>query len=175
MALKDSYRDNNHMRLEIAILQEKVKSYIPGYAKFKIPTLTENSDEIIEIYLPMEYTYFWGDQWVPEGTRFIVAMISANINDLKIIGRYDDNKDFPVPSHSLAQYIIQLILLKQREQNIFDFGYDNDKRITCHHASRAVYGNVGDMVPNNYPQLDYELWEGPDYTDKASFVRGIKV
>ena len=174
MANTDTYRQDDHLRIEIAILQEDIKSFLPSIGKFKIPTLTENSDEIIEIYVPMEYTYFWGEQWVPKGTKFLVAMVAANINDLHLIGRYDDNQNMPNPSHTLAQYIIQLIMLKAREQGIFDFCYKNDRRIACHHASRPVHGDVGDMVPNNYPEMDYSLFDKLDFSKLTEFVRGIK-
>jgi hypothetical protein len=107
-------RDN--LRLEIAILQEDVDPKNPGTAKFKIPTLlTENTvasiqtnstnirnktngnlasaginmENTIEIKIPLEYTYFYDAYVIPAGTRFIVAYIGANVNDIKIIGRYD--------------------------------------------------------------------------------------
>jgi len=163
--VKQSYLEEDNLRIEIAVLQEKIKAFIPGIGKFKIPVLVpENSsidghDPIIELYVPYEYTFAWGDEWIPEGTRFLVGSIGANLNDMRIIGRYDHNEDVPNPSHKLAQYIIQLIMLKEREQAIFDFTYDNDTRVRCHHARSPVHGDVGNMVPNNYDRLDYELFD----------------
>lgn len=108
--------DNDRLRLEIAILQEKVSSKNPGTAKFKIPVIinesvnahiqTGNSNIInmttgnlrssgintkntISLKIPVEYTYFYEEEEVPIGTRFIVAFIGGNVNDIKIIGRYD--------------------------------------------------------------------------------------
>ena len=109
--------NKDNLRLEIAILQEDVSSKNPGIAKFKIPTLfTEDTvvniqtgntniknkvignlstasitmENTIDIKIPLEYTYFYRKDTVPKGTRFIIAYIGANVNDIKIIGRYDD-------------------------------------------------------------------------------------
>ena len=46
-------------------------------------------ENTIEIKIPLEYTYFYDGYVIPAGTRFIVAYIGANVNDIKIIGRYD--------------------------------------------------------------------------------------
>lgn len=106
--------DADRLRLEIAILQEDVLSSNPGIAKFKIPALlTEdttmhiqtgnrnivnksnnlsssslNMESTIDLKIPTEYTYFYDEEIVPKGTKFIVAFIGANANDIKIVGRY---------------------------------------------------------------------------------------
>lgn len=112
--LNELYRDG--LRTEIAILQEDVDAKCPGVAKFTIPVLmTEskvttfvgynniinnnrnanilnssiNLNNSIDLFIPTEYTYFCGKDIVPKGTRFIVSFISSNINDIRIIGRYD--------------------------------------------------------------------------------------
>lgn len=108
--------NKDNLRLEIAILQEDIDPKNPGTARFKIPTLlTEdtvagiqtantnirnkingnlntsgvNIENTIDIKIPLEYTYFYDGYVIPKGTRFIVAYIGANVNDIKIIGRYD--------------------------------------------------------------------------------------
>ena len=108
--------NKDNLRLEIAVLQEDRDPKNPGTARFKIPTLlTEdtivsiqttntnirnkvngnlntsgvNIENTIDIKVPLEYTYFYDGYIIPEGTRFIVAYIGANVNDIKIIGRYD--------------------------------------------------------------------------------------
>lgn len=113
-----NYFENDRLRTEIAILQEDILAIAPGTAKFKIPAImTEdvvahistgnknilnkrngnlsasavNVKNTISLKVPLEYTYFYGSEIVPAGTRFIVAFIGANINDIKIIGRYDHN------------------------------------------------------------------------------------
>ena len=127
---KESYIETDNLRLEIAVLKEEIKAFIPSIGKFTVPSLMMKSqmsgstssskssgssdDMYVEIYVPYEYTFAWGDETVPAGTRFIVASIGANINDMKIVGRYDANRNVPNPSHKLAQYIIQLIMLKER-------------------------------------------------------------
>ena len=172
---KESYLEHDNLRIEYAVLQEEIQAFIPTYAKFKVPSVMEENNSIgddssediyIELYVPYEYTFAWGDEYIPEGTRFLVASIGANINDMRIIGRYDRNIEVPNPSHKLAQYIIQLIMLKEREQAIFDFTYDNDTRIRCHHARSPIHDDIGNMVPNNYDRLKYELWEGPEISEK---------
>ena len=171
---KLSYMENDNLRIEYAILQEKIQAFIPTYGKFKIPAVMEEKSKIdgnsdyIELYVPYEYTFAWGDEYIPEGTRFLVASIGANLNDMRIVGRYDRNEEVPNPSHKLAQYIIQLIMLKEREQAIFDHVYDNDTRIECHHASSPVYENVGNLVPNNYEKLKYKLFEGPEIPESKN-------
>lgn len=108
--------NKDNLRLEIAVLQEDIDPKNPGTARFKIPTLlTEdtivsiqttntnirnkvngnlntsgvNIENTIDIKVPLEYTYFYDGHVIPKGTRFIVAYIGANVNDIKIIGRYD--------------------------------------------------------------------------------------
>ena len=157
---KSSYLEQDNLRLEIAVLQERIQAFIPAYAKFKIPAILE--DNIVEIYVPYHYTFDWGSEWVEPGTKFLVCSAGADLNDLRMIGRYDWNKAVPNPSHKLAQYIIQLIMLKEREQAIFDFNYMNDLRVLGCCGSSPIWTDVGAIVPNNYPRLDYELFEGPD-------------
>ena len=98
----------DYLRIEIAILQEDVLSTNPGRAKFKIPTIitesfndtinvrthvmtgtTINIEDTIDLDIPTEYTYFYGADIVPAGTRFLVAFVGGNVNNIKIIGRYD--------------------------------------------------------------------------------------
>ena len=108
--------NKDNLRLEIAVLQEDIDPKNPGTARFKIPTLlTEdtiasiqtantniknkvngnlntssvNIENTIDIKVPLEYTYFYDGYVIPKDTRFIVAYIGANVNDIKIIGRYD--------------------------------------------------------------------------------------
>lgn len=117
-----NYVDINNLRTEIAILQEDVDARNPGTAKFIIPVImtsdalgnisianrniinykngnltgsTVNMQNTIELYIPTEYTYFCNTDIIPSGTRFIVAFIGGNVNDIKIIGRYDyiDGRD----------------------------------------------------------------------------------
>lgn len=185
MNRKRSYMEKDNLRQEIAVLQEDIQAFIPAYGKFKIPSIQDNSSglssggedaDILEYYVPYFLTFAWGHEMVPKGTRFIVSFIGANISDGRITGIYDRNEGQPNPSHKLAQYIIELIMLKAREQAIFDYCYDNDTRIACHHARSPRDGDVGDMVPNNYPDLEYTLWEGPLIdTEKTLYQQGIHI
>lgn len=56
-----------------------------------------NMEDTITLNIPLEYTYLYGGNTdeciIPKGTRFIVAFIGANLNDIKIIGRYDNGED----------------------------------------------------------------------------------
>lgn len=104
------------LRVEIAVLQENVNAKNPGSARFKIPVLMTESkvttfvgysnilnndrnanivnssisfNDTIELYIPTEYTYFCNTDTIPAGTKFIVAFVGGNINDIHIIGMYD--------------------------------------------------------------------------------------
>ena len=110
-----SYMAQDNLRLEIAILQEDIKSQDPGSAKFKVPTImtgddvgyncasSKNSankdiyrckstvtyDDTITLKVPLEHTAFFGKRIVPKGTKFIVAFIGGDINNIRIVGRYN--------------------------------------------------------------------------------------
>jgi hypothetical protein len=108
--------DMDRMRTEIAILQEDIDAKHPGIAKFKIPVIMSNDNiahittnnynisnkktgnikssaininNYIALRVPEEFTYFWPTEKVPAGTRFIVTFVGGNVNDIRIIGRYD--------------------------------------------------------------------------------------
>lgn len=120
--MSDSYSSPNidQLRTELAVLQEDITdtSNPPTRAKFKIPVLitdnttgtmyTSNSnitnrsnnrvssvtlDDTIELPLPKEHVVYYGKKKMPAGTRFIITFVSANINDIRIIGRYDNIDD----------------------------------------------------------------------------------
>lgn len=118
----------DRLRIEIAILQEDIPSNNPGEAKFKIPTIiTEdtvahistsnnnivnyrsgnlssssiNIENTVKLRIPTECTYFYGEKIVPKGTRFLIAFVGGNVNDIRIISRYDYNKDGDKPYHEL--------------------------------------------------------------------------
>lgn len=112
--LNELYKDG--LRIEVAILQEDVESKNPGYAKFVIPVLmTEskvttfvgysniinknrnanilnssiNFKNTIKLFIPTEHTYFYDKDVVPAGTKFFIAFIGGNINDIRVLGIYD--------------------------------------------------------------------------------------
>ena len=108
----------DYLRTEIAILQEEIDAFNPpDKAKFIIPVIMTdrynavlaagtsnilnkkngnirtssvlNIKNTINLNIPLEYTFSYGADIIPIGTRFIVAFVGANVNDIKIIGRYD--------------------------------------------------------------------------------------
>ncbi len=111
----------DNLRIEIAVLQEQIDAYDPpAKGKFTIPVLmttneqatvstgvshivnkrngnikssTINIDNTIDINLPIEYCCTYGADIIPSGTRFLVSFISGNINDIRIVGRYDSVTD----------------------------------------------------------------------------------
>ena len=120
MKSNGGFIDLDDLRMEIAFLLEDIDANNPGIAKFSIPVLstedntgtyiTNNNniindikgnsavavvkiDNYIELRVPKEYTVFYGADTIPAGTRFIVAFIGGNVNDIKIIGRYDSIED----------------------------------------------------------------------------------
>ena len=160
---KQSYNESDNFRIEIAILQEPIKAFIPGFAKFKIPPLMTDKNNVnnqtsedtyIELYVPYEYTFCWGADVVAEGTRFLVASVGANLNDLRIIGRYDYNASIPQPTDCIAHYIIEIIMLNERQQAVLKSCYENDKNIYCHHHGTPHLDNILDIVPNPYKKSD---------------------
>lgn len=110
-----SYMAQDNLRLEIAILQDDIKSQDPKCARFKIPAImtgnevgrthasSSNSanmnvyrcksnvtyDDTITLKVPLEHTAFFGKRIVPKGTKFIVAFIGGDINNIRIVGRYN--------------------------------------------------------------------------------------
>lgn len=117
MNYPENYVSSSNLRLEIAIAQQDIDAKSPGICKFKIPALVSNDtvgtvyitgdniinktlgnsgniftkfDNTIDLYVPKEYTVFYGADIIPAGTRFIVGFVGANINDIRIIGRYDN-------------------------------------------------------------------------------------
>lgn len=105
------------LKLEIAISQEDIKTDNPGIVSFLIPVLMTESykgvkhvnnynvsnknkvgtpsvsnvtiDNTIQLEVPKEYTDNCGVNILPKGTKFIVAFIEGDINEIRIIGRYD--------------------------------------------------------------------------------------
>ena len=114
----DQYLDN--LRIEIAVLQHDIYAFSNTRARFKIPVvMTEDIvanlsisgnnivnkthgnmgsssisiNNTIELFVPIEYTSTMGVDIIPKGTKFIVAFVGANVNDAKIIGRYEESPD----------------------------------------------------------------------------------
>ena len=119
MQTSNSFTSTNNLRLEIAILQEDIDALNPGIHEFKIPvistgetigtvytrTKTANKkkstrsvsktqfDNTISLRVPKEYTVYYGARIVPKGTRFIVAFIGGDVNNMRIVARYDTAGD----------------------------------------------------------------------------------
>ena len=135
----------NNLRIEIAVLQEDVEAFKGRLAKFKIPVIMTNDisaniitsninivnrrngnlsasqlniNNTIDLYLPYEHIFTYGEKIVPIGTRFLIAFVGANINDAKIIGRYDQSSSDLAAA--LSDYIIEIIKLDEREKTIKD-------------------------------------------------------
>lgn len=136
---------SNNLRIEIAVLQENVEAFKGRLAKFKIPVIMTNDisaniitsninivnrrngnlsasqlniNNTIDLYLPYEHIFTYGEKIVPIGTRFLIAFVGANINDAKIIGRYDQSSSDLAAA--LSDYIIEIIKLDEREKTIKD-------------------------------------------------------
>ena len=56
---------------------------------YKGTTTKTTFDDEITLKVPLEYTAFFGKRIVPKGTKFIVAFIGGDINNIRIVGRYD--------------------------------------------------------------------------------------
>ena len=102
---------------DITIDEESVTKTIKG--KFKIPVImttdtvasvqtsnknvlnrnnsnlkgsSMNLNNTISLVIPKEYIMFYNGTKIPKGSKFLVSFVSANVNDIKIIGRYDGDK-----------------------------------------------------------------------------------
>ncbi len=171
-----SFLNVDNMRIEIAILQENIKAFSPTMAKFRIPAImTDNTiayvstssaniqnkrngnlgasaisiDNGLSFYVPFEYTFAYGSDIVPSGTKFIVAFVGANINDAKIIGRYDQS-DSRI-AESIAKWIIQIINLESREQNIINY-YDNNNASFVSNYNTEI-ANIKSTISQNNTNL----------------------
>lgn len=138
-----TYTNLDNMRIEIAILQEDIPAFIPRVAKFRIPVLmtedtvtnvtTSNAnisnkrngnigssqisiDNTVDLYVPYECVAFYGEKSIPKNTKFLIAFIGANINDARVIGRYD--KSTENITKTLAEYITEIIDLDGREARL---------------------------------------------------------
>lgn len=84
-----------NLQTEIAILQKKILAFKPCYAKLKIPALMdENDDEMLEVPMPVHLAITYGDKVIPKGTKLLVQTVAGNYNEIKIIGYYDNPKQF---------------------------------------------------------------------------------
>ena len=83
------------LQLEIAILQKKILSFKPCYAKLKIPALLGNDiDETVDLPMPLHLSVTYGDIIIPKGTKLLVQTVAGNYNELKIVGFYDKPKSY---------------------------------------------------------------------------------
>ena len=178
----DSFLSVDNMRIEIAILQEDIPAFEPSMAKFKIPAImtedtvarmsTSNTniynkrnanlgsttidiDNSIDFYVPFEYSFSYGLDTVPKGTKFLVAFIGANINDGKIIGRYD--KSSGSIANSIAEWIIEVIDLDNREEKILKHSDDNDVAIS--NGWDIKIANIRDYVDSKYRDSGTDMAE----------------
>ena len=160
----------DHLRIEIAYLQEEIlSSDPPKRAKFKIPVImTEdrvtslktsnknilnrsngnisgspiNLDNTIELEVPLEYTFFYAAEKIPKETRFLVTFVGGNVNDIKIIGRYDS-----AVSNELQSFIT---ISQQLESSTSDI---NNIKNTVESVNNSI-GDVNEKlnIINQYAQ-----------------------
>jgi hypothetical protein len=52
-----------------------------------LSTVTMTSEITVDLFLPTELKRFYPEQVIPKGTKFIVAFVGGNINNVQIIGR----------------------------------------------------------------------------------------
>lgn len=152
--MNSSLLSDTGIRIEIAISMQAFNAFTPGIYRFKIPVLmTENTvsrfstssanivnrrngnigsssvsiDNGIDLYVPYEFIFDYGNELIPVGTKFLIAFVGANINDCKIIGRYDQSTDKMV--EYLSKHIVEIIELNRREESILKYANDEDNKI----------------------------------------------
>lgn len=95
MSRPSSYMNQQNLQTEIAILQKKILAFKPCYARINIPAIMGNdSDNYIDVPMPIHLSVTYGDTVIPKGTKLIVQAVAGNYNDIRIIGYYDEPKSF---------------------------------------------------------------------------------
>lgn len=90
-----SFTNQINLQTEVAILQKKILAFKPCYARLHIPAIMgNNTDNYIEVPMPMHLSITYGDVVIPKGTKLIIQAIAGNYNDIRIIGFYDEPKPF---------------------------------------------------------------------------------
>ena len=90
----NSYIEQQNLQTEVAILQKKILAFKPCYAKLYIPALMGDSDDFIQVPMPVFLAVSYGDRIIPKGTKVIIQTVAGNYNDIKIIGYYNEPKSF---------------------------------------------------------------------------------
>ena len=130
--------NSDYLRLEIAILQEEIDAFNPpNKAKFIIPVIMTdrynavlaagtsnilnkkngnirtasvlNIKNTVTLEIPLEYTFTYGADTIPVGTRFIITFVGANVNDIKIVGRYDSANEVSSETLDIIKNIKSII------------------------------------------------------------------
>lgn len=109
-------QDQSNLRTEIAILQKDILAFKPCNAKLIIPALFDNDDEtVIIVPMPMHLSITYGEKVIPKGTKLIVQAVVGNLNDIRIIGYYDEPK-----SYNFIDFIKRFIREKDPENPLPD-------------------------------------------------------
>lgn len=178
-----SFLNVDNMRIEIAILQEDIDAFEPTTAAFRVPAImTENTvafmstantniinrsngnigsskiniDNNLSFFVPFEYTFAYGSNTVPKGTKFLLAFIGANVNDGIIIGRYDQSSS--KIAQTIAQWIINVIDLDGREKIIINNINDNLSKDVLQKYDDEIR-DIKDLILNNTESLQNEMDE----------------
>lgn len=122
MSRVGSYMNQQNLQTEIAVLQKKILSFKPCYARINIPAIMGNDpDNYIEVPMPTHLAITYGDIVIPKGTKLIVQAVAGNYNDIRIIGYYDEPKTF-----NFVSFMKRFIIGKERTlpEDYGIFNYD---------------------------------------------------
>lgn len=95
MSIVANYMNQQNLQTEVGILQKKILAFKQCYARIYIPAIMgDDTDNYIDIPMPMHLSMVYGDKVIPKGTKLIVQAVAGNYNNMKIIGYYEEPKPF---------------------------------------------------------------------------------
>ena len=95
MSRVGSYMNQQNLQTEVGILQKKILAFKQCYARVYIPAIMgDDTDDYIDIPMPMHLSIVYGNKVIPKGTKLIVQAVAGNYNNMKIIGYYEEPKPF---------------------------------------------------------------------------------
>ena len=107
-----------------------------------------NLNNTISLVIPKEYIMFYNGTKIPKGSKFLVSFVSANVNDIKIIGRYDGDKtdSDDTSDNLLSSYIKLLKEIDERLKKVEQQCEENSSKISSLESSiSSLEGSVSNL------------------------------
>jgi DNA repair exonuclease SbcCD ATPase subunit len=108
-----------------------------------------NLNNTISLTIPKEYILCYKGTKIPKGSKFLVSFVSANVNDIKVIGRYDGDKADEISSErSILEYILDK--LKNHEERL----ENHEQRISTIEAILSIQSTTITETVSRTDQLE---------------------